>query len=88
MRIKAAIGLVLFASAVSAQTVPVEDRFYQAIRQDNLSELQTLVREHGVDTKGSQGQTPLMLAAAFGSAGAVRVLLASGADVRRRARQA
>lgn len=82
MRIKAAIGLVLFARAVSAQTIPVEDRFYQAIRHNDLPALQSLVREHGVDTKGSQGQTPLMLAAAFGSADAVRVLLASGADVR------
>jgi ankyrin repeat protein len=82
MRIKAAIVLVLFASAVSAQTIPVEDRFYQAIRQNDLSALQSLVREHGIDTKGSQGQTPLMLAAAFGSADAVRVLIASGADVK------
>ncbi len=72
MRIKAAIGLVLFASVVSAQTIPVEDRFYQAIRHNDLPALQSLVREQGVDTKGSQGQTPLMLAAAFGSAEAVR----------------
>jgi ankyrin repeat protein len=82
MRMKAAIGLVLFASVVSAQTIPVEDRFYQAIRQNDLPVLQSLVREQGVDAKGSLGQTPLMLAAAFGSADAVRVLLASGADVK------
>ena len=82
MRMKAAIVLVLFASVASAQTVPVEDRFYQAIRHNELPALQSLVREHGVDTKGAQGQTPLMLAAAFGSADAVRALIASGADVR------
>jgi ankyrin repeat protein len=82
MRIKATIVLVLFASGVSAQTIPVEDRFYQAIRHNDLPALRSLAREHGVDTKGSQGQTPLMLASAFGSADAVRFLIASGADVR------
>jgi len=82
MRVQAAIGLVLFASVVSAQTISVEDRFYEAIRHNDLPALQSLAREHGVDTKGSQGQTPLMLAAAFGSADAVRSLVASGADVR------
>jgi ankyrin repeat protein len=79
---KAAMVLVFVAGVASAQTVPMEDRVYQAIRHDELPALQSLVREHGVDTKGSQGQTPLMLAAAFGSADAVRVLIASGADVR------
>jgi len=82
MRITAVIVLVLFASVVSAQTIPVEDGLYQAIRQNDLPALQSLVREHGVDTKGSQGQTPLMLAAAFGSADALRFLIAGGADVR------
>jgi ankyrin repeat protein len=82
MRMKAVIVLVLFASAVWAQAIPAEDRFYQAIRHNDLPALQSLVREQGVDTTGSQGQTPLMLAAAFGSADAVRVLIASGADVR------
>jgi len=82
MQTKAGLVLVLFASVVSAQTISVEDRFYEAIRHNDLIALQSLVREHGVEATGSRGQTPLMLAAAFGSADAVRVLLASGADVK------
>ena len=62
MRIKATIVLVLLASAVSAQTTPVDDRFYQAIRQDDLAALRALVRDRGSTRKGAQGQTPLMLA--------------------------
>ena len=43
--------------------------------------VKTLVRENGVDARDAQGQTPLMLAAAFGSPEAVRLLIANGADV-------
>ena len=43
------------------------------------------MRENGVDARDAQGQTPLVLAAAFGSPEAVRLLIANGADVARRA---
>ena len=73
---------VLLLTGIAAQTPPVADRFYQAIRQDDLTALRTLIKGEGVDAKDAQGQTPLMQAAAFGSAEAVRTLIAAGADVR------
>ena len=82
MRVKFAIVVVLLAGGLAAQAPPAADRFYQAIRQDDLSALRALVQDAGVNAADPQGQTPLMLAAAFGSVDAVRALLASGADVR------
>ena len=82
MRVKFAIVVVLLAGGLSAQAPPAADRFYQAVRQNDLSALRALVRGEGVNATDTQGQTPLMLAAAFGSVDAVRTLLASGADVR------
>ena len=73
---------VLLVASVGGQTPPAADRFYQAIRQNDLAALRTLARDEGVNAKDAQGQTPLMLAAAFGSADAMRALIASGADVR------
>lgn len=82
MPLKSAVVLVMFTVAVSAQTSPASDRFYQSIRQDDLAALRALVHEAGANAKDAQGQTPLMFAAAFGSAEAVRFLIGSGADVR------
>lgn len=82
MRLRLAIPVVLLLTGVTAQTPPAADRFYQAIRQDDLTALRTLIRDEGVNAKDAQGQTPLMLAAAFGSAEAVRTLIAAGADIR------
>lgn len=82
MPLKSAVVLVMFTVAVSAQTSPASDRFYQSIRQDDLAALRALVHEAGANARDAQGQTPLMFAAAFGSAEAVRFLIGSGADVR------
>jgi ankyrin repeat protein len=82
MRLRLAVLVVLLLTGVGAQTPPAGDRFYQAIRANDLTALDTLIRSEGVDAKDAQGQTPLMVAAAFGSTEAVRMLLASGADVR------
>jgi len=82
MRVISATVFVLLGFAVAAQTQPQPDRFYEAIRQDDLATIRTLLREEGVNTRDAQGQTPLMLAAAYGSVEAVRVLVAAGADVK------
>lgn len=82
MCLASAVILVFLAAAMSAQTAPAGDRFYQAIRQDDLAALSALVRDEGVNAKDAQGQTPLMLASAFGSSEAVRFLIASGGDVK------
>jgi ankyrin repeat protein len=76
------IGLAaVLAMVVSAETPTELDRFYQAIRQDDLVTLRALVRDEGVNATDAQGETPLMLSAAFGSAEAVRLLIDSGAAV-------
>jgi ankyrin repeat protein len=81
MLMRALLALLVAASIVSAQESPNE-RFYQAIRGDDLTALRELVRQFGVDARDSTGQTPLMLAVAFGSTEAVRLLLEAGADPR------
>ena len=85
MRMKFSLALVVIAFGafgVSGQEQPAGDRFYQAIREDNLAALQGLVSQSGANAKDSQGHTPLMLAAAFGSSDAVQLLVAGGADVK------
>ena len=82
MRVISAVALLLLSVAASAQTPAADDRVYRAIREDDLATLRALVRDRGVETKDTQGQTPLMLAAAFGSRESVRILLDSKADVR------
>lgn len=82
MRMKLTLALVFTAFGVSGQEQPSGDRFIQAIRDDNLGTLRGLVREFGANAKDSRGHTPLMLAAAFGSAEAMQLLIAGGADVK------
>ena len=74
-------AFVFLASALSAQA-PADERFYQAIRSNDLAALRTLIAAEGVNARDGLGQTPLMLASAFGSLDAVRALLAAGADAR------
>ncbi len=59
---------------------PVSDQIYSAIRANDVPRLRTLTRENGTDTRDRRGNTPLMLAAGFGSLDAVRMLLEAGAD--------
>jgi ankyrin repeat protein len=82
MHVRTGIAVALLVSGAAAQTPPTADRFYQAIRANDLTTLGTLMRDEGVDAKDTQAQTPLMVAAAFGSVDAVRMLIASNADVR------
>ena len=82
MRLRLAILVVLLLTGVAAQTPLPADRFYEAIRTNDLTTLGALIRSDGVDAKDVQNQTPLMLAAAVGSIDAVKTLLAGGADVR------
>ena len=82
MRLRLAVLIILLLTGVGAQTPPAADRFYEAIRANDLTALGTLIRSEGVGAKDPQNQTPLMVAAAFGSADAVRTLIAGGADVK------
>jgi ankyrin repeat protein len=82
MRLKATAVLLFLAAALSAQAPPADDRFYQAIRQNDLTALRQLTAARGVNAKDGLGQTPLMLAAAFGTVDAMQGLLDGGADAR------
>jgi ankyrin repeat protein len=57
------------------------DSFYQAIRNNDLSTLRTLLKTSDVSLKDQKETTPLMYAAAFGSLDAMKILVEAGADV-------
>ena len=68
------IVLLAFAFSTSAQQSPPSDQFYQAIRSNDVYALRALVANHGSNVKDATGMTPLMLASAFGSYDAVKLL--------------
>ena len=77
----AAILLCAITGSTSfAQTA--SDSIYTAIRSNDLSALRTLIKTSGADLKDSRGQTPLMIAAAFGSLNAMKLLIAEGASAK------
>src|ERR1700733_12107242 len=72
--------LAMIAMAAMAQE---PDKFYSAIRENNLAELKALLdqpnpADHPPDRRGI---TPLMYAAEVGSLAAMRILIDRGADV-------
>jgi ankyrin repeat protein len=83
-----AFVLAMLAVAAMAQS-PERDpeKFYSAIRDNNLTELKALLDQKATDQKAAadtpdnRGITPLMYAAEIGSVDAMRLLLDRGADV-------
>jgi ankyrin repeat protein len=78
------VGLFLCTASVGAQEAgPASDTFYSAIRDNDLTRLEALLKSgansNAPDPRG--GATPLMYAAAIGSVDAMTVLLDHGADV-------
>ena len=85
-RILAALSLgITLVAPVSrgtlAQQPPADDRFYRAIRADDLTALRALVAERGANGRSTSGLTPLLMAAAFGSPAAVKLLVDAGAAI-------
>ena len=78
-RIVSAVFVLAFGVACALGQDP-SDRFYQAIRNNDLSTLRTLLKTSDVNLKDQKETTPLMYAAAFGSVDAMKILLDAGAD--------
>ncbi|HTA45198.1 MAG TPA: ankyrin repeat domain-containing protein [Bryobacteraceae bacterium] len=75
---------VLAMIAVAAMAVTGEDseKFYSAIRENNLAQLKALLEQPGsANVADARGITPLMYAAEIGSLDAMRLLIDRGADV-------
>jgi ankyrin repeat protein len=76
-------GLVLFAlSVLTVAAEEASDRYYQAIRNNDLTSLRALLKTADVNIKDQRGTTSLMHAAAYGSLDAMKALLSDGADVK------
>jgi ankyrin repeat protein len=77
-----AICLAVFAASFPAGAQENHQKFYSAIRADDLEGLKALLDQGlSADTPDSRGITPLMYAAQIGSADAMRLLIARGAAV-------
>ncbi|MEO8026802.1 MAG: ankyrin repeat domain-containing protein, partial [Bryobacteraceae bacterium] len=77
-------GLVALSSMVLpivASPSDAADRIYLSIRNNDLAGLRAQVKTSGVDIREKRGATPLMLAAAYGSVDAMKLLIDAGADV-------
>jgi N-acyl-D-amino-acid deacylase len=73
--------LTVGLTTVTARAQEPADRFYQAIRSNDLGALRAMVKSANVNEKDKRGATPLLYAAAYGSSEAVRVLVNAGAEV-------
>jgi ankyrin repeat protein len=73
------ILLVVVSVAFAENSI---DQAYVSIRNNDLVALRTLTKDHGLNEKDAEGQTPLMFAAAFGSLDAMKLLTANGADAK------
>src|SRR5579872_108537 len=77
--VRLTLALVIGLGGAAAQD-PSES-FYQAIRNNDLPALRSLLKTEDVNTKDKHGTTPLMMAAAYGSIDAMNLLVAARADV-------
>ena len=68
----------------AAKMASAIDRYYQAIRNDDLEALKKLAASEHINARDPRRATPLMYAAAFGNAGPVKLMLDAGADANAR----
>src|SRR5579871_4113587 len=75
------VACLCLLGAVTGVAQEASDRFYRAIRNDDLTALHNLLKNSDVNTKDQRESTPLMYAAAYGSLDAMKLLISAGADV-------
>ncbi len=84
---KACVLTMMAVAALAQQQEKTPEKFYSAIRENNLAQLRALLHQDEKTPKSSanvaddRGITPLMYAAEIGSPDAMRLLIDSGADV-------
>jgi ankyrin repeat protein len=76
--------LVLGAGLGRSAAQDLATPFYEALRRGELTAVQSLLKSAEVNLRDRRGATPLMYAAAIGSAEALTLLLNAGADVKAR----
>jgi ankyrin repeat protein len=77
---KYAVTLLLTAALLPGAESPA-DAVYDAIRRNDLAKIKAVIAESGTDIRDRRGNTPLMLAAGFGTVEAMRILVNAKADV-------
>ena len=82
MRSTALLTMMLLAQgAWGSPASDAADRCYDAIRNNDLAALRSLIKGGDVNTKDKRDTTPLMYASAIGASEAMRLLIEAGADV-------
>src|ERR1041385_3091971 len=77
-----ACGLAMFAMVGTIAIAQEPEKFYSAIRENNLTQLKALLgSKASAPVADDRGITPLMYAAEIGSLDAMRLLIDRGADV-------
>lgn len=74
-------AFMLFTTGAVFGAETILDPFYIAVRQNDLKALREVVKESGPNVADGRGNTPLMLAAGFGTLDAMRILMESGAPI-------
>jgi ankyrin repeat protein len=74
-------SFLLTAGTLAAAALEPTERYYEAIRSNDLSTLRELIKTVDVNTHDKRGTTPLMYSAAVGSVDAMRLLIQGGAEV-------
>ena len=75
------VALTLAFSSSAQQPAP-SDQFYEAIRSNDIQALRALIASQGANVQDATGMTPLILASAFGTYDAAKLLVDAGADVK------
>jgi N-acyl-D-amino-acid deacylase len=68
------------AYALAGGSPSISDQYYSAIRNNDLASLAKLIHSKGIKSLDADGNSPLLIAAADGSAESLKLLLSAGCD--------